>query len=205
MTASQAAPAAGAVLSAFPEATVPADAPMYRSHAATRGAWYYDNGAEGRFNLHGDRGTCCTASSVDTAVREKVRGRVSRTGVISRDLADSFVVSIVSAPTEHRCAAVNHVDAAKHGIVRELTTMADYTVPQAWAKAFEDAGFDGVFYGSAYTTGDPAAYALFGDAGVPDPSAGHTATHHMSGEEACKALGWTVANTPVTRSMTVIP
>lgn len=204
MTAKQAAPAAGAVRSAFPVATVPAATPMYRSHGAGRGAWYYDNGMEGRFNLHGARGTCCTASSVDTAVREKVRGRVSRTGVVSRDLADSFVVSIVSAPTEHRCAAVNHVDAAKHGIVRELTTMPDYSVPQAWAQAFEDAGFDGVFYGSAFTTGDPAAYALFGDAGAPDPSAGHTAVHHMSGDQACKDLGWTVANTPVTAGMTVI-
>lgn len=204
MTASQAAPAAGAALNAFPEVTVPAGTAMYRSHSTSRGAWYFDNGDEGRFNLHGARGTCCTASSVDTAVREKVRGRASRTGVVSRDLADSFVVSIVTAPTEHRCAAVNHVDAAKHGVVRELTTMPDYSVPQAWAKAFEDAGFDGVFYGSAFTTGEPAAYALFGDAGVPDPSAGHTAAHYMGGEEACKDLGWTVANRPVTRNMTVI-
>lgn len=204
MTASQAAPGAGAVLSGFPEVTVPAGTSMYRSHGASRGAWYYDSGVEGRFNLHGTRGTCCTASSMDTAVREKVRGRVSRTGVVSRDLAGSFIVSIVSAPMDHRCAAVSHVDAAKHGIVRELTTMEDYTVPQAWAGAFEDAGFDGVFYGSAFTTGDPAAYALFGDAGIPEPGVGHTAAHHMSGEEACKDLGWTVASRPTTGGMTII-
>ncbi|WP_181405614.1 RES family NAD+ phosphorylase [Microbacterium sp. SGAir0570] len=120
---------------------------MYRSHGASRDAWYYDNGTEGRFNLHGARGTSCTSSSVDTAVREKVRGRVSRIRAVSRNLAGSFVVAIL---TERRCAAVNHVDAAKHGIVRELTTMANYSVPQSWAKAFEDAGLDGLSYGSAF-------------------------------------------------------
>lgn len=204
MTAAQSAPPAGADLSAFPEATLAAGVPMYRSHGTAHGAWYYDNGASGRFNLHGARGTCCTALSVDTAVREKVRGRVSRKGVVSRAVADSFVVSIVSAPTEHRCATVNDVDAAKHGIVRELTTMSDYSIPQAWAQAFEDAGFDGVLYGSAFTTGGPDAYALFGDAGEPSAHAGYTATRHLSGEDACRALGWTVANTPVTGGMAVI-
>lgn len=204
MTASQSAPPAGVDLSAFPEATAAAGAPMFRSHGVTRGAWYYDNSVEGRFNLHGSRGTCYAGTSVDTAVREKVRGRVSRKGVVSRALADSFVVSVVSVSVEHRCAAVNHVDAAKHGIVRELTTMADYAIPQAWAQAFEDAGFDGVLYGSAFTTGAPDAYALFGDAGVPGGGAGHSSSPPMSGEDACRALGWTVANTPVYRGMDVI-
>lgn len=204
MTASQAAPTAGVALSTFPKVMAPAGTLMYRSHGTAHGAWYYDNGAEGRFNLHGARGTCYTASSVDTAVREKVRGRVARTGVVSRAVADSFVVSIVSAPSEHRCAAVNHADAAKHHVVRELTTMSDYSVPQAWAEAFEKAGFDGVLYGSAFTIGNPDAYAFFGDAGVPDPSAGHTASLHLSGEDACRELGWTVASTPVIGGMTVI-
>lgn len=204
MTASQSAPTPGADLSTFPGATLAAGTPMYRSHGTARGAWYHDSSVEGRFNLHGARGTCYTATSVDTAVREKVRGRVSRTGVVSRALADSFVVSIVTAPRAYRCAAVNDVDAAKHGVVRELTTMADYGVPQAWAQTFEDAGFDGVFYGSAFTTGSADAYALFGDAGAPGSRAGYKATRNLSGEDACRLLGWTVLNLPVTGGMTVV-
>lgn len=204
MTASQSAPPAEADLSPFPEMYLTPETPMYRSHGAAHGAWYFDSGAEGRFNLHGARGTCYAATSVDTAVREKVRGRVSQAGVVSRSLADSLVVSVVGVLTPHRCAAVNDVDAAKHGIVRELTTMASYSIPQAWAQAFEDAGYDGVAYGSAFTTGSADAYALFGEAGAPVPVAGYTATRHLSGEDACRLLGWTVLNTPVTGGMTVI-
>jgi hypothetical protein len=203
MTATQGLPPAGADLTAFPEETVPAGATMYRAHGSGRTAWWFDSGDEGRFNLHGSRGTCCTASTVDTAVREKVRNHVSETGVVSHAMAASFVVSVVSAPLPHRCAAVNSDAAVKHRVVRELVTMRDYSVPQAWAQAFDDSGYDGVFYETAFTTGGPSAYALFGDAGAPPSGAGHTEVQHLSGAEACDEVGFTVAP-PTSRGMPVI-
>jgi hypothetical protein len=46
-------------------------------------------------------GICCTATRVETAVREKVGDAVCATGFVSRAFADSFGVSAVSAPHEH--------------------------------------------------------------------------------------------------------
>jgi hypothetical protein len=113
------------------------------------------------------------------------------------------VVSCVATPDPRRCAAVSVVDAAKHDVVRELVTMADYSTTQAWAGAFADAGFDGVFYGSAFTTGDASAYALFGEAGVPRATDGYTETQHMTGADACAAVGFRVER-PSSRGLTVL-
>ena len=190
MSAVQHPPGALTSLAGFPEHVLPADTTMYRAHSASRSAWWFDNGPGGRFNLHGARGTCCTATSLDTAVREKVRDYVSQTGFVDPDFASEFTVSLVTAPLPYRCAAVNHTDAAKYAIVRELVTMHDYSIPQAWAARFDE-DFDGILYESAYTTGGPSAYALFGDAGAPTV-AGYTEATHMSGADACTAVGWTV-------------
>lgn len=203
MSAVQRPPAPRVDLTSFPDTTVTAEQEMYRAHASARSAWWFDNGAAGRFNLRGPRGSCCTATTVDTAVRERVREHVSQTGMVDPEFASEFVVSKVSAPLPHRCAAVSHTDAARHDIVRELVTMHDYTVPQAWAAAFDESGFDGVFYASAFTTGGASAYALFGDAGAPGPLAGYVETVHLSGAEACEQLGW-IVGLPSSRGMTVI-
>jgi hypothetical protein len=204
MTATQHPPVHTTDYSAFPEHILPADEPMYRAHATNRGAWWYDNGPGGRFNLHGARGTCCTATSIDTAVREKVRDAASADQVVDRSYAESFTVSVVTAPLPHRCAAVSSTPAAGFGIVRELVTMEDYSVPQAWAEAFDARGFDGVFYGSAYTTGDASAYALFAPAGAPPVGTTYTAAFHLSGPDACAAAGMKVSGPPPSRSLSLI-
>lgn len=194
-TASQKLPDPGRDYSDFPDRTAAAGATMYRAHSFDKSAWWFDNGDGGRFNLHGDRGTCCTAATVDTAVREKVRDAASESMVVDAAYADSFVVSAVTAPLPYRLAAVSSTPAARHGVVRALVTMEDYTVPQAWAEAFDRSGFDGVFYGSAYTTGPASAYALFGRSGAPE-SAGYTASVRLRGREACREVGFTVAGMP---------
>jgi len=203
MTAVQGPPSPTTDLAPFPVEGVHAGQVMFRAHSAARGAWWFDNGPAGRFNLSGDRGTCCTASDIKTATRERVREHVTQLKVVDSVFADEFVVSRVTTPLSYVCAAVSHEDAADFGVVRELTTMDDYTVPQGWASAFDGADFDGVFYGSAFTTGDPSAYALFGDAGAPAASAGFTEAHDTDGADACRALGWTVGPPP-TSSLTII-
>jgi hypothetical protein len=204
MTATQRPPDPATDYTEFPKEIVAAGDQMYRAHSSGRGAWWFDNGDGGRFNLHGARGTCCTSTSVDTAVRERVRDEIFSTGFISRAFAESFVVSTVSAPLPHRCAAVSSTQAARYLVVREMVTMSDYSVPQAWAACFDDAGFDGIFYGSAYTTGGASAYALFGNAGAPPASADFTEAIHLTGPAACTTVGMKVEGPPPAQALRII-
>ena len=175
---------------------------MYRAHHVERKAWWYDNGRLGRFNLSGSLGTCYTATDVETAVREKVRDEVIASGVVSRAFADTFRVSAVTAPLQHKCASVSSKRAARYNVVRALVTMDDYAIPQLWAAQLNDASFEGVYYGSAYTTGAPSAFALFGSAGGRDSS--FTAVPHLEGPAACEAAGMTVVGPPPLTVLTLI-
>jgi len=186
MTAKQDLPDTTRDYSTLPTENCPAETAMYRAHSP-RGAWWFDNGIGGRFNLHGARGTCYAATTLDTAVREWLRDDLAANQTVSPHIADTFVVSTVTTPNDYVCAAVSHSDAARWGIVRALTTMELYDVPQAWAAVIDAAGFDGVFYGSAYTTGGPTAYALFNEAGAPP--AGHAEARIYDGTAACTAVG----------------
>jgi len=175
---------------------------MYRAHHVSRDAWWFDSGRSGRFNLASPLGTCYAATKVETAVREKVRDEVIESGIISRALAESFAVSTVAAPVDHKCASVSSAGAVRHGLVRGLVTMEDYTVPQQWAETLHADTFDGIYYASAYTTGGPTALALFGDQGAPGQR--YTAARHLDGVDACEAAGLTVAAPPVFTSLTTI-
>lgn len=186
----------------FPKKNIPAETKMYRAHTTARGAWWFDNSPFGRFNLASPRGTCYTANRVETAVREKVRDEVSSSGVVTRALAESFIVSAVTAPAGYKCAAVSSTGAARFNVVRALVTMEDYDVPQEWAETFEANTFEGIYYGSAYTNGGPSAFALFGNEGDPGPR--FTAAQHMTGPEACKAAGMIVAGPPPFRALTIV-
>jgi hypothetical protein len=187
---------------AFPIRQLLATSKIFRAHAPNRSAWWFDNGVHGRFNLHGERGTCYTATKVRTAVREKLRDQISASRVISRKLADSFIVSVVTTSSDYRCAAVSSGRAVDYGIVRELVTRADYDIPQQWAQAFDANGFDGIFYASAYTTGTASAIAIFGGAGnAPD---GYAERHHLGGAEACQVAGITVVGPPSMDALTII-
>lgn len=175
----------------------------FRAHAADRAPWWFDNGDGGRFNLHGDKGACYVATSAATAVRERLRDELIGGGVVSRRLAEAFDVSIVRAPRQYRCASVSSPSAVEHGMVRELVTMEDYTVTQAWSQSLFDAGFDGIFYASAYTTGGPTAYALFGEAGAPKET-GYIWSLHRHGPDACSAIGVEVEGPPHSISLDLI-
>lgn len=201
MTAAQRPPDATRDYRAFPFRQLHVASKIFRAHSPHRSAWWFDNGAHGRFNLHGERGTCYAATRVRTAVREKLRDQISASGVVSRTLADSFVVSVITTPSDRRCAAVSSARAVDYGIVRELVTRADYGIPQQWAQAFDANGFDGVFYGSAYTTRAASAIALFGAAGS---APGYAERHHMSGAEACQVSGITVVGPPPADALTII-
>lgn len=202
MTAVQGPPDPARSYRAFPERRVHASSTIFRAHAPGRSAWWFDSSEYGRFNLRDDRGTCYAATKVDTAVREKLRDQVTASGVVSRKLADSFVVSVITVRSKYRCAAVSVARAVDFGIVRELVTRADYAIPQEWARTFDASGFDGIFYGSAYTTGAATAIALFGNAGRADDR--YAERRHMSGADACAASGIRVAGPPALGALTIV-
>lgn len=186
----------------FPRKRIPAGFELFRAHSPRRGAWWFDDSPHGRFNLRDGRGTCYVATRVETAVRERVRDAVSSTNVVSPKLAQSFTVSVVNVPDELTSAAVSASRAVVYGVVRALVTMADYSIPQKWARTLRSNGFGGIYYGSAYTTGGPSALALFGDRGAPG---GRFATRsYATGAEGCQAAGMTVIGPPGFGALTVI-
>ena len=60
-------------------------------------------------------------------------------------------------PRPREVADVQDGGAAAFGVTRELESMVPYAVPQAWARAFDEAGCGGVRYGPRFTPGDVAA------------------------------------------------
>ncbi|KJQ55452.1 RES domain-containing protein [Microbacterium sp. SA39] len=202
MTAVQQPPEPARSYGSFPKKTITSGTALFRAHRADRSAWWFDSSPHGRFNLTHPRGTCCTATRAETAIREKVRDEVSSTGVVSRVFAETFALSALSAPAEYTCAAVSSSRAERFGVVRDLVTTGDYGLTQRWARAFASHGFGGVFYGSGYTTGRASTLALFGDEGAP--GGGFTAAVHLRGPQACEAVGMTVTGPPRLSALTVV-
>jgi hypothetical protein len=54
------------------------------------------------------------------------------------------------------------------GVTAEIHSMVDYAIPQRWAAALAEAGFDGIYYLLRHDPGQLfAGIALFGPAGAP--------------------------------------
>lgn len=122
----------------------------FRAHserpvAADRGCWYFaslpaERGAGGRFDLPRPGGTCYWATTDLAAARE----RLGRPGDL---VAHDEVAGVVVTRTRlrpGRLADALHVDAARHGVTAEMSTVPDYGLTQRWAEAFAAAGFGGV-------------------------------------------------------------
>ncbi|MDR0946063.1 MAG: RES family NAD+ phosphorylase [Bifidobacteriaceae bacterium] len=187
-------PPTGLNLVGFPSAELVTGTSLWRAHRVTRSEWWFAS-APGRFDLPEPRGTWYAADDTATAVREHLRATLIATGAVTARLAQSFHLTKVRLKQRIKCAAVSDNNAAAWGITRELVTMTDYQVTHEWAKAFAQAGFDGIRYGSRFTTGEPTAWALFGDAGAPQTPPGQM-NAHMTGLGACEDAGLRVLWTP---------
>jgi len=95
-----------------------------------------------------------------------------------------------------RVADLESPGVASYPITLELTSMEDYRVPRAWARALPAAGMAGIHYRGrfSYVSGD--SWALFGNAGpggdaAVDPS-------QIDGFEACRQAGVSVLPAPPT-------
>lgn len=167
--------------------------PVYRAHRRGNGVWFFSSDGGGRFDLADGRGTCYLASSVASAVRERLGEQFANGRAIAPEDARTMVVSSLPLTVE-RVADLESPEVANYPITIELTAMDDYAIPQAWASAFDQAGFRGIRYRGrfSYVTGD--SWAIFGKAGPTEALPGDTSP--LDGFEACARAGVPVLPEP---------
>jgi hypothetical protein len=193
-------------LDGFPTRRLTPDDPLRRAHTVAYRPWWFGSDGEGRFDLTRPRGTCYLASTAVAALRERLGIVLGARPVVPASLLDDVVVSTLHLPTELELADVESQDATRFGVTRELETMVPYAVPQAWARAFDTAGFGGVAYGPRFTTGDAVSYGIFGDAGEadwpadPDPIAAATVPGAPVAVEPPRRWDLSVVKPPRTRT-----
>lgn len=184
-------PPAALDLSAFPSDPLPSSTPLYRAHSVGNGPWYFGNSLKGRFDLVAPRGTCYAAESIGAAMRERLGEKFTGGGQISAELADSAVITTIMPPPG--CGANVEAGTENYPLTSELTSMPDYSIPQAWAAAFDQAGFDAIHYRGRLSSSSLASWALFDDEGEhPDYITGAT----VSGRQACQNAGIRVLPPP---------
>lgn len=151
-----------APLAAFPRYQLPPAHRLVRIHRHDRGPWWFSHDKTGRFDLAPPRGTCYLAEEPIGAFVEVFRysAIVQESDVVKRR------ISTLHLERTAELADCTTRRAGAFGITAAIHTSEDYARTQRWAKAFADAGFDGVRYRLSH---DPAqrliGIALFGPAG----------------------------------------
>ncbi len=183
-------PAPGLNLDDFPTEVVEEEATLYRAHDARFAApWFFASDESGRFNLLHPRGTCYAAEDVETAVRERLGDIIVESQAIEADLAAGMAVTGIVLEAGIEVAAVNHKDAVKYGLTREIGTAWDYTLTRPWAELFASVDLDGIHYASRFTTeASVNSWALFGDAGEA-PGVRFRPESRVEGVVACESAG----------------
>src|SRR5665647_1671240 len=141
-------------------------------------SWAMTTPESGRFDLPAPSGTCYLASTAQAAVRELTHPFYVKNGWVPAPLITGRVVSVLGLRQACIAADVSNADAASFRVSSELTTMSNYAITQAWARAFHSVGFGAVIAALRFSPGHDRGLALFGDSGVPDP-------------------GWSVATAPI--------
>ena len=138
-----------------------------RIHRADRQACFYSSDGSGRFDLAPPLGTCYFGDDPLASFVEVFR----EAAVVAESLVMAKELSLLRPRDEGQLADVTHPRSRRYGITGEIHTTTDYEVTQAWAAAFQRAGFDGVRYRVRH---DPAqdlvGLALFGPTGLHDDS-----------------------------------
>jgi hypothetical protein len=174
-------------LTQFPAATPSAKKTLYRAHSVARAPWWFSSDGSGRFDVPPPSGTLYLADDVASAVRERLADLVMPGQRVFEQEADGMAVSGIRPGAKSRCANVSDPSAVKWNVTRELTTMTDFSVTNAWAQRLLADGFQGVRYASRFTTGGSNAWAIFGPAGNNKKLKGHASA--IEGRAACLRAG----------------
>lgn len=194
-------PAPAQDLTAFPDKKLEVGRRWFRQHCLP--PWYFDSGPKGRFNLDAPRGTCYLASSEEAAAREHIGPEMLRAGVVPAQLLHGRFVSELLLPHSIRVAHLQDRRGLAFGVAgNELCHMSPYDVPRAWARAFDAAGFDGIWHTLRYSTTSPRGLSLFGSAGpAPYPED----PHPRSLRAVVESMHVTVLDTPPSSALTIVP
>ena len=157
------------------------DGHWYREHghrpsSADGGCWYYASlpaapTTGGRFDVPAPSGTCYFADRPLTAALERAGRFTAQHRPVPADLLADRVVTTVDA-TDLPATAVHlfaERAATRFGVTDELFTMADYSVPQAWARAIHDQGHPALVCTPRFSPSGRSV-AVFGPQG-PAPTA----------------------------------
>lgn len=148
----------------------------YREHShrpgdPDGGCWYFAplpaNPADGgRFDLPAPEGTCYFANGPRVAAMERVGRFTAQHKPVPADLVDGRVVTTIdTAGLPDKAVNLLAKRAASHfKVTGELFTMADYSVPQAWAAAIHQAGHQALVYTPRFSPSG-RAIAVFGPQG----------------------------------------
>lgn len=197
--AAQREPPHGIDLSGFPADALPVSKPLFRAHSKRRGPWWFSSDGSGRFDLHPPRGTCYAADGPAPALRERLGPSYSGGGRAPAQLIDETLVTEIQAP-KGRGASLEGPTARNYPITGELVAMTPYTVPRAWAAAFDRAGFEAIHYRGRFSHSfGVVCWALFDRAGAQPHSVGPS----MTGRDACTAAGIAVMPPPPTDPSTL--
>lgn len=169
------APPPDADLRQFPVRTVAAGRRIYRVHESRWRCWHFSclnhsrrNGS--RFDTtEPARGTCYTATDPLTALAEYLGYAILRGPYIVSTALDGLSVSRITTTRSYRVADLTRRSCPVIGALgRELSVLTPYATPQAWARLWEQAGFEGVLYYPRHDAKPTArSIALFGP--VEDP------------------------------------
>jgi hypothetical protein len=151
------------VLDGFPSLRLSGATP-YRIHRAGRSPWWFSSDGTGRFDLPpgSGRGTCYLAEEPVGCFLEVFRfwSLVPEAELATRRIACLGLPPVLLADcTSGLCR--------EFGLTGEIHSTPDYAQTQAWAAAFEAAGFDGIRYLLRHDPGQHlTGVALFGPAGA---------------------------------------
>lgn len=194
-------PPKGIRLKGFPKKKIPAGRIFYREHGL-KGPWFFASGNTGRFNLDEPRGTIYLASTPRAAALERIGPDAALCGEIDISVVMNRYVSKLEYPETVRPAALTAHRAIRWRIlVNELTTLYLYDTPRAWAKVFDEAGFDGLWVTLRFSSPTARGLAIFGQAGSRSwPTDGNP----IPLRRMCEEIGITVMDRPHSNSLTIV-
>jgi hypothetical protein len=188
----------------FPLRTLKAGDRWYRQHHADHDPWWFSSNGAGRFDLDSPNGTCYLADNPAATVRERVGPKIADHGAVAASTLAGRLISALPLPSDQRSANLDAGRAAdQYGVTGELVTMTPYAIPQAWARALHQAGFDAIKGRLRFAVGRTRGLALFGPAGNrPGWPVDHSAVDALT---VARQLPMRVLDPPDNEQLTVVP
>ncbi|WP_430335963.1 RES family NAD+ phosphorylase [Rhodococcus sp. ACT016] len=156
------APAPDELRGQFPQITVRAGVPLFRTRSAKLNPWWFGTSLDNRFDLPGTAGTCYVAESELLGLLEAWSG----IRIIARADAAVRAISTLSVSRDLIVADTTANAAIRFGVTAEISTTVDYALTQQWAAPLQDAGYHGIRYWARHELSHTSAsIALFDSAG----------------------------------------